>query len=71
MGVELLMLSYLVGLIPIAYGLSIAITGRITLTPWSRGPTRGLKAWLLGCVCMIAAIAYYTTIDWAWSLYDR
>jgi hypothetical protein len=71
MGAELIVFSYVVGLIPLAYGLYVAVAGRVYLSTWSTEPVRGWKARLLGCVSMLMAVAYYATITWAWSVYDR
>jgi hypothetical protein len=71
MGVELLLFSYAVGLVPVFYGIYIAIAGRAYLASWSREPVRGIRARLLGLFSLIAACAYYAVISWAWSFYDR
>jgi hypothetical protein len=71
MGIELFLFSYGVGLIPILYGLSIVIRGRVYLSLWSREPMRGLAARFLGIFTIVMALAYYATITWAWSFYDR
>jgi hypothetical protein len=71
MDAELLLFSYVLGLVPIFYGLYIVIAGRVYLTSLSKEPVRGTRARLLGFVSLVMAWAYYTTITWAWSVYDR
>ena len=71
MGTELLLFCYGVGLIPMLYGIYIIIRGRVYLSLGSREPIRGLTARLLGIFTIVMALAYYATIAWAWSFYDR
>ncbi len=52
MGAELLLFSYVLGLVPISYGLHTVIAGRVYLTSLSKEPVRGTRARLLGFVSL-------------------
>ncbi len=41
MGIDLLLFSYAIGLIPILYGLTVVIVGRVRVGSWSKEPVRG------------------------------
>jgi hypothetical protein len=71
MGGECLLFSYLIGLGPLAYGLYIAIVGKVYLSSLHKEPIRGDKARLIGFLTMLVGIGYYAAITWAWSFYDR
>ena len=71
MGVECLLFSYLAGLAPLAYGLYIAIVGKVYLSSRHKEPIRGDKARLLGLLTVLVGIGFYAVITWAWSYYDR
>jgi hypothetical protein len=71
MGLECLLFSYFVGLVPLAYGLYVLIVGKVYVSSLSKEPIRGDKARSLGCLTMLVGIAYYVVISWAWSFYDR
>jgi hypothetical protein len=71
MGLELLLFSYGVGLVPVLFGIYSVIVGRVYLTSLSKEPVRGMKARVLGLFTLVMAYAYYATTTWAWSFYDR
>jgi hypothetical protein len=71
MGGECILFSFLVGLYPFFYGFWIAAIGEVHLWSRSRAPIRGTKARLLGVATVLAAVAYYVVVVWAWSHYDR
>jgi hypothetical protein len=71
MGGEFFILTYAVGLLPLAFGLYVTIVGSVYLNSFSKQPIKGSTARLLGCLCMLVGVAYYITITWAWSFYDR
>ena len=71
MGLECLLFTYAVGLVPLGYGLYVIVVGRIFLSSISKEPVRGRNARLLGCLTMLIGVAYYVMITWAWSFYDR
>ncbi len=71
MGGECIVISYAIGLAPLAFGLYVIIVGRVYLTSMSKEPVTGIKACVLGCFCVVVAMVYYSAITWAWSFYDR
>jgi hypothetical protein len=71
MGVECILFSFAAGLVPLFYGFHAIIGGNVFLTSWSRVPIRGVRARLLGLLCVVLVVAYYAVAVWAWSKYDR
>jgi hypothetical protein len=71
MGIELILFSYAVGLIPILFGLVVLISGRVRVTLWSVEPLKGLEARMVGLATILMAVPYYAVISWAWSIDDR
>jgi hypothetical protein len=55
MGVELLLFSYVMGLVPILYSFDVIIAGRVYLTSLSKEPIRGMRARLLGLLSLVMA----------------
>jgi hypothetical protein len=71
MGGECILFTYALGLFTLGYGLYVVTVGRVHLTLGSSKPVQGATARLLGCLCVLAAIAYLVVVTWAWSAYDR
>ncbi len=71
MGLELIFLTYAVGLLPLVYGLHVVIVGRIHVISSSQEPLTGPIARLLGLSCIIMAIEWFIAMTWAWGKYGR
>jgi hypothetical protein len=71
MGVECICFSYIVGVLPLAFGIYVLNVGKVYLTSWSEEPLRGNRARLVGFSLIMASVLYYGVILWAWSCYDR
>jgi hypothetical protein len=71
MGAECILFSFTPGLFALGAGLYFVVVGRVYLTSWSRKPFLGVKARILGLVCILVAIMYFAVVIWAWSKYDR
>jgi hypothetical protein len=71
MGLECILSTYAVGLVSLIYGLYILVAGRVHLTPWSRGPLRGITARMWGFFCVILAAVWFLVLTWAWGKYGR
>lgn len=71
MGLEWILFTYAVGLIPIFHGIHIVSSGRVYLSSRSTEPIRGTRARLLGFFTLVMTYAYYSVITRAWSVYDR
>jgi len=70
MGCECNLLSYVVGLVPLGYGIRND-RREMYLFSWSQEPIRGSAARELGYLTILIGVAYYLTITWAWSFYKR
>jgi hypothetical protein len=71
MGEDCILFSYLLGLLPFAYGFYVMCVRRVYLYSWSRVPIVGPKAVWLGLLCILFSVLYYAVIIWAWSTYDH
>jgi hypothetical protein len=59
--------TYLLGLVPIGYGIYVLIVGKAYLSSSSREPLKGDFARAMGLLCIVAGIVYFVIITWGWS----
>jgi hypothetical protein len=59
--------SYVLGLVPIGYGIYVLIVGKAYLSSSSRVPLKGDFARAMGLIRIVAGIVYFVVITWAWS----
>ena len=72
MGIELILMTYCVALVPLGYGLFVLAAGRVRLSLFSKKVIRGAIARLIGFWCIAIAFVYFVYVVAMWQhYYDR